>query len=265
MNRANPSAPGFWPAPTKLGNLSAVEVESALASGPLDVVVALGALEQHGPHLPLATDQIIAEAVAEAVASSVGNCIVGPVLPVGSSSHHLSFAGTASLSDEVLARMQVEIVESLLSHGFKGIYLVTGHAGNSGAMFAATEALDERVVSFHDWPAQRTAIHEVAQTELGLHPDVVGTHAGHFETSIMLLLRPDLVRLDRAEPGFVGPAADASATLRSQGMAALSSNGVIGDPTGASAAAGELYLAALVGHVVDGIARYRTERAKVLQ
>lgn len=245
----------------RLGELTSTEVAARLASGPLDLVVPLGALEQHGPHLPLATDQIIATAIAERVAGQVGHCVVVPSLPIGSSAHHLAFAGTASLSDELMAATQVEVVESLLSHGFRTAYVVTGHAGNSGSMRGAAERLGDRAVFFADWPAQRAVIHDVARTELDLDPDVVGTHAGHYETSIMLTLRPDLVRIERADAGFIGPAAEASAILMRDGMQALSSSGVIGDPRGSSAAAGERYLEALVNQVVTGIQQHRSARA----
>lgn len=263
MSQATPAVVRGSPPTTRLGELSTRDVAEALASSPLDVIVALGALEQHGPHLPLATDQIIATAVAEAVASRVGACVIVPTVPVGASSHHLSFAGTASLTNETIVATQVDIVESLLSHGFRSAYVVTGHAGNSGAMSAAAKQLDARVVSFADWPAQRDAVHRVAQDELGLDPDVVGTHAGHFETSIMMLLAPHLVQLDRIEPGFIGPAAQASATLLRDGMAALATNGVIGDPTGSNAAAGERYLDALVDHVVSGINAHRASQEAI--
>jgi len=263
VSQATTAAVQVSPRTARLGELTTRDVAEALASGPLDVIVPLGALEQHGPHLPLATDQIIATAVAESVASRVGTCVITPSVPVGASSHHLSFAGTASLADETIVATQVDIVESLLSHGFRSAYVVTGHAGNSGAMTAAVNQLDARVVCFADWPSQRDAVHRVAQDELGLDPDVVGTHAGHFETSIMMLLAPDLVQLDRIEPGFIGPAAQASATLRRDGMAALAANGVIGDPTGANAAAGERYLDALVEHVVTGINAHRTSQEAI--
>ena len=245
----------------RLGELSTLDVAELLSSEPVDVIIALGALEQHGPHLPLATDHIIADAIADGVARRVGQCVVVPTLPIGASSHHLTFAGTASLTEETMTTTQVEIVETLLGHGFRSAYVVTGHAGNTGAMASAVAQLGELVVSFADWPAQRAAIHRVAEHELGLDPDVVGTHAGHFETSIMLLLRPDLVRLDRAAPGHIGPATEASALLRREGMAALSPSGVIGDPTGATAAAGERYLDALITHVTDGIEEHRMAAA----
>lgn len=255
------SSPGGGrPAAPALASLTTREVERLLADGPLDVIVPLGALEQHGPHLPLSTDQIIAEALASEAAARAGECAVAPCLPVGVSPHHLGFAGTASVAAETMAEVQADVVASLLSHGFGCAYVVTGHAGNAGSMAEAERRLAEsfagRVVSFADWPAQRKAVHAAAEA-MGLDPERVGTHAGHFETSIMCLLRPDLVDSAAAEPGWIGPAAAAGETLRSRGMAALSPIGVIGDPAGASAEAGRAYLDALVDHVVSGIARHR--------
>ena len=247
----------------RLGEMSWTALSGRLDLGPLDVMIPLGALEQHGPHLPLDTDALIAEAVADRAAQAVGECVVSPCIPVGSSSHHLTFPGTASLSDETLSDVLVEVIQTLLSHGFRGAYLVTGHAGNVGAMAAALSELDAddraRVVSFDDWPAQRDAIHQAAETRLNMDREVVGTHGGHFETSIMLVVAPDRVDLDSAVAGHVGPAASASAKLRSEGMAAVSPVGIIGDPRGATADAGELYLDALVGLVVEGIEAHRTQ------
>ncbi len=245
----------------RLGEMSWTALGEQLKQGPLDVIVPLGALEQHGPHLPLDTDSLIAEAVADRAAQTAEECMVVPGIPVGASSHHLAFPGTASLSDATLRSVMVEVIHTLLSHGFRGAYLVTGHAGNVGAMAAVMAELDpterSRVVSFDDWPAQRDAVHRVAEDQLGLDRELVGTHGGHFETSIMLAIAPDRVDMASAVAGHIGPAASASAKLRSEGMAALSPVGIIGDPRGATADAGERYLGALVDLVVEGIEAHR--------
>ena len=245
----------------RLGEMSWTALGEQLKQGPLDVIVPLGALEQHGPHLPLDTDALIAEAVSDRAAQTAGECMVAPIIPVGASHHHLAFPGTASLSDGTLRSVMVEVIQTLLSHGFRGAYLVTGHAGNVGAMAAVMAELDpterSRVVSFDDWPAQRDAVHRVAEDQLGLDRELVGTHGGHFETSIMLAIAPDRVDMASAVAGHIGPAASASAKLRSEGMAALSPVGIIGDPRGATAAAGERYLDALVDLVVEGIEAHR--------
>lgn len=246
----------------RLGEMSWTALGERLEQGPLDVMIPLGALEQHGPHLPLDTDALIAEAVADRAAQRAGECVVSPCVPVGASSHHLAFPGTASLSDETLRNAMVEVIQTLLSHGFRSAYLVTGHAGNVGAMAAVMAELDStersQVVSFDDWPAQRDAVHLVAEDQLGLDRELVGTHGGHFETSILLAIAPDRVDMASAVAGHVGPAALASAKLRSEGMAALSPVGIIGDPRGATADAGELYLDALVSLVVEGMEAHRS-------
>ena len=245
----------------RLGGMSWTVLGERFDQGPLDVIVPLGALEQHGPHLPLDTDAVIADAVADRAAERVGECVVTPALPVGASHHHLAFPGTASLNDDTLRDVLVQMVQTLLGHGFRGVYLVTGHAGNVGAMAAALAELPladrSKVVAFDDWPAQRDAVHRVAEAQLGLDREQVGTHGGHFETSIMLAVAPGEVDMSAAVAGFVGPAAPASAKLRSEGMAALSPVGVIGDPRGACANAGEQYLGALVDLVVEGIENHR--------
>lgn len=252
----------------RLGEISWTALGERLNQGPLDVIVPLGALEQHGPHLPLDTDALIAKAVSERAAQVAGECMVVPCIPIGASSHHLAFPGTASLSDTTLRNVMVEVIQTLLSHEFRGAYLVTGHAGNVGAMAAVMAELDpterSRVVSFDDWPSQRDAVHRVAEDQLGLDRELVGTHGGHFETSIMLAIAPDRVHMAKAVAGHIGPAATASAKLRSEGMAALSPVGIIGDPRGATADAGERYLDALVDLVAEGIDAHRHQlRQKV--
>ena len=247
-----------------LGSMTWTALRERLDEGPLDVIVPLGALEQHGPHLPLDTDRRIAEVVASRAADRAGRCVVAPCQAVGASSHHLTFPGTASLARRTLADVLTETTSTLLSHGFGSAYLVTGHAGNVGAMADAVASLppdlSSRVVAFDDWPAQRDAVHRVAEEHCGLDRETVGTHAGHFETSILLAIAPETVDMAAAVAGHVGPATEASAILVSEGMAALSPVGIIGDPRGANAAAGELYLDALADQVVAGITAHREAR-----
>ncbi len=238
--------------------MTSKQIVDLLQSQEIDLILPLGACEQHGHHLPLSTDQIIAEELAARVADVVGDAVIAPSIPVGVSGHHLHFGGTATITSSTYVDHITDIISSLALHGFRTTYLVTGHAGNCGSMQTITERFtDDNVVSFDDWPAQRGIIHEVATEHLGLDPQTVGTHAGHFETSIILLLRPDLVKEQFYQAGFIGSSSEASAKLQSSGMQSLSEIGVIGDPNGATAHAGELYLNALVGHVVDGVRAHR--------
>jgi creatinine amidohydrolase/Fe(II)-dependent formamide hydrolase-like protein len=250
-----------------LGGLLLPQLRSLLKLGTVDVLIPLGALEQHGPHLPLATDTIIAEAVADVVSRRLPNLVVAPCLPVGCSDHHLSFPGTASISKEVASAYLVSVTRTLLSHGFQNAYLFSGHAGNIPAMKEAANSLAGetlgRVAAFVDWPGQRRAMHEWARAELGMSPERIGSHAGHFETSIMLYLRPELVDVAAAPEGFIGSSREASERMKRDGIEAVSAAGVIGDPRDASAAAGVGYLEVLVSSLVAFIEDHRstTQRA----
>jgi creatinine amidohydrolase len=237
-------------------------VEELIATGRVDVLVPLGSLEQHGRHLPLATDQIIAEAMASAVADRLAfTLLVAPSFPIGVSDYHLGFAGTATVPADVIRDGLLSVISSFLEGGFRHVYLLSGHAGNLPAMESAWQSLPEimkpRVAVHGDWPAQRRAIQQWAWRNLSLEPDLVGSHSGHFETSVMLHLAPELVNMDKAEAGFVGDSSTAADTMVAQGMRAVSSTGVIGDPRSATADAGEGYFNLVVTSVVDLITSHR--------
>jgi creatinine amidohydrolase len=241
--------------------MSSPRVRSLVSRGDLDILIPLGALEQHGPHLPLGTDTLIAEAIAVKVAQRVDNLLVAPCLSVGCSDHHLSFPGTASIPEEVVAGYIRSTVLSLLGHGFRNAYVVSGHAGNIDAMKAAMRSLPSqagtRVAAFVDWPAQRAALQKWAETSFGLSGDEVGSHAGHFETSILLDLTPDLVDMSVAPRGFIGSAEEAAQHMTTGGMAAVSDIGVLGDARSATAAAGAGYLEVLVASIAAFIEKHR--------
>ncbi|MGS2617949.1 creatininase family protein [Micromonospora sp. LZ34] len=155
------------------------------------VLLPVGATEQHGPHLPTGTDALIAEAVCDAAARraaarSPRPLIVAPSIPVGASDHHLPFGGTLSLSPETLSAVLLDLTRSIAMQGGRRLVLVNGHGGNVGVCHAAAAAASTRyglAVGHVDY--WRTAEAE---------PDVpVPGHAGEFETSLVLVLRPELV------------------------------------------------------------------------
>lgn len=248
-----------------LAGMPTPQVRALVGSGKIDVLIPLGALEQHGPHLPLGTDTVIAEAVCHAVAVRVQDLVVAPCLPVGCSDHHLSFPGTASIPASVVVAYIKAHAETLLGHGFRHVYLSSGHAGNLAAMKEATDSLPleirGRVAAFVDWPDQRDAMHKWAKSALGIGPQQVGSHAGHFETSIMLALCPESVDMGAAPEGFIGSISEASQTMSRSGMAALSEVGVIGDARDASAEAGKGYLEILINSVATFIEDHRATGA----
>jgi creatinine amidohydrolase len=159
------------------------------------VVLPIGATEQHGPHLPTGTDFFTITAVAEESARIAGGdipVIVTPSLPFGSSDHHLLFGGTLSLSTETYYRVLRELLESLATDGFTRIFLLNGHGGNHElAELAARDVVLKREVNVG--AASYWAIAWDGLVGAGAHLGRrLPGHAGDFETSMMLALRPDL-------------------------------------------------------------------------
>lgn len=198
-----------------LGACTWTEIDRASAAK--IVVVPVGSCEQHGPHLPLDTDTTIAVALGRELVASRSDCVLAPALTVTASGEHQGFPGTLSIGTDVMASVIVELARS--ADWSAGVVFVNGHGGNAVAMRRAASVFD----------AERRKV-------LIWWPHVVGgdPHAGHTETSLMLALAPERVRLDVAQAGPV-PTAD---ELVRHGVRPLSPTGVLGDPAGADAASG---------------------------
>jgi creatinine amidohydrolase len=205
---------------------------------------------------------MIARAMGDAITGQFTDVVVAPCLPFGCSDHHLAFTGTVSVTPDFITEYLHSAVGSFLRYGFRYVYVFSAHAGNNPAIDTSVASLApdlrEKTGAIADWPGQRAAMHRWAESSIGLDPSVVGSHAGHIETSIMLHLDPDLVDMDAVRPGFVGSVAEASATMAAEGMAKVSDIGVIGDPTSSTAEAGAAYLDILVGTVTDMIESHRS-------
>jgi creatinine amidohydrolase len=197
-------------------------------------VVPAGSLEQHGPHLPLDTDTRIAVAVARRACAGRPDVALAPAIAIGASGEHAAFPGTLSIGTEALAALLTELGRHASLH-WPATLLVNGHGGNHAAIEAATDRLRYEGRTF-------VAFHGSLSGPAG--PDG-GAHAGRTETSIMLALAPGEVRMDLAERGDVRPLEEIMPLLRERGVRAVSPNGVLGDPAGASAAEGERLLALL--------------------
>jgi mycofactocin system creatininase family protein len=229
---ARPSAATFKGVTRRvhLGELTWTELTQR-ASAPV-LLIPVGSTEQHGPHLPLATDTLIAESLAQVLmtdligthesAEAEPPCLIGPTLQVTSSGEHADFVGTLSIGAKVTEQTLIELTRS--ADWARGLLLINGHGGNHHSVSTAIALLTTEQRNITAWWPQIPA---------------GDLHAGHSETSIMMYLHPELVRTDRVEPGAVRLTADDLHSLRSQGVRAVSENGVLGDPRPSTAAAGE--------------------------
>lgn len=231
-------------APADLGATTWPQVEAVIAH--LLLVVPLGATEQHGPCLPLATDTLIAEGLCAALARRRSDVVVAPAVPYGASGEHAAFPGTLSLGTGATARLLVELVRS--ADAFRGVVLVCAHGGNADALVAAARQLDGEGRLPLVWAPSPVTLEPVARA----HGAAVDAHAGWVETSMLLALDPGAVRHAGTGRGVTEPLAALAGRLRRHGVRAVSPTGVLGDPAGATAAAGRALLDALAGDL-DGV------------
>ena len=209
------------------------------------VVVPLGSVEQHGRHLPLTTDSDVARAVAEAVVPSLADAVLAPVLAYGASGEHEGFPGTISIGTEALRALLVEYGRSVGRWAGR-LLVVNGHGGNLDALRTAV-------------PLLRTEGRDVVWFPCGVPGG--DAHAGRTETSLVLHVEPDRVRGEPAEAGETAPIAELLPRLRAEGVRAVSPNGVLGDPAGASAAEGAQLVRTLTGRLVDAVRAWDADAA----
>jgi len=225
-----------------LDRLTWAEVKLEIESGRDTVVVPFGSTEQHGRHMPLGTDAVLGDEFGWALADRL-DAFLAPTVRFGCSEHHLSFPGTISLGDETFKRIVSDVVASLSRHGFRRIVLMPTHGGNFKPLAEAVAELkpveNVTVVAFTDLEGLVKAAFESSGAS-GVNPAQSGAHSGEWETSLMLALRPDQVKMDQAAEGFVGELSEIMSKVF-DGIHNLDKNGVLGDPRPATAAAGEQY------------------------
>jgi creatinine amidohydrolase len=192
------------------------------------VVIPVGSYEQHGPHLPLDTDTQIAAHLCTTAAHGINSVVIAPPLSITASGEHAGFPGTMSIGTEALTTVIVELVRSC--DWAMGVLLVHGHGGNLAAVQRATTLLHSEQRNIASW-----------------WPRIQGSdaHAGHTETSLMLAINPQSVRLDKVDIGNVQPMSELQHELQTQGVKAVSENGILGNASTATAEHGEELLAAL--------------------
>ena len=239
----------------ELEHLTHPEIKELIESGWTTVVFACGAVEQHGPHLPLFVDAEHGSEVTRRIAQRMDKTLIAPTIRIGCSDHHMAFTGTITLRKSTFEAIVSDYVASLAHHGFQRILIVPSHGGNFGPLKDMLPRLKEiapniEVDAFTDVVALVNGWKMKVEEEVN-HGDRVGGHADIAETAIMMHLHPDLVHDDLAVAGFSTEINDEIiAKIISEGFDTVTPNGIIGDARGASAELGNLLIDALVERVV---------------
>lgn len=236
------------------------QVQEALDGGRTTVVVAVGAVEQHGPHLPLLVDAARGDRLAVEVARRLGDALVAPTIRVGCSEHHMGFPGTLSLRRNTLEAICIDYAVSLARHGFQRICFVPSHGGNFGPLgemlpdLRAAVSPSCTVDAYTDLLGFMKLWQDAVRS---VDPELegrVGGHADLAETSEMLSIRPDLVRIQDAETGHVQVFDEELAErIFREGFRAVTPNGILGDARGATRAIGDACIAAAADGIVAAL------------
>ena len=230
-------------------------------------ILPLGAHEQHGPHLPFETDALIAQEVAQRLCRTAPDAIRTELLPVestGYSIEHMDVSGTRTLGFEEAVRRWLDIASNCADRGIRRLMLLNAHGGNSPLLtIVATEAR----VHFNMLAVV------TSWTRFGVPADIIAPaekafdiHAGDIETSVMLAIRPDLVRMDALKdfPSRQAEYAELFTHLRAYGphafgwkMSDLNPDGAAGKAIQASAGKGE----AILAHSLKGLTELLVDMA----
>ncbi|MBA7634494.1 Creatinine amidohydrolase [subsurface metagenome] len=226
------------------------------------VIIPVGSMEQHGPHLPVKTDTIlvsyIARKIAETMVDKGQSTLVGPAIWTGNSRHHMDFPGTISLDYSTFEGVIQHTCLSMHSHGFYRLVLLNGHGGNRGPLRMAITKINEEigrpVFCITYWDPACNDMPQILEVQKGVE------HSGEAETSMMMVIAPDLVRLcsikEAKGPDVPDPKELSNnlvytfRTLRNR-----TSTGVFGDATVASKEKGEKLLRIIVNRIVDILSR----------
>jgi len=238
----------------KMEEMTWEEIKRAIENGIDTVILIIGSIEQHGPHLPISMDTILGEILGERIAREI-NALLAPVIRPGCSDHHIDFPGTITLSPFTLMQVIKDYCESLARHGFKNIVLIPTHGGN----FAPVNTIAPEIAKELKGKANVIAIANLeeflqvwveAAKEFGINLNDIG-HAGAGETSILLAEKEELVKKDKIRKGYTGKLN--TSALFTKGLKAFSEIGILGDPTKASKEIGERIIEKTVEYFVEKI------------
>ena len=248
--------------PVRWEDLTWPELQDVMASRPSEVaLLPVGATEQHGPHLPTGTDTIVARGLCEAVSARTGAPVL-PAVAVGCSyGHGTEMPGTLSLPPERLAQQIVDVVTWAAHSGVRRVLAVNGHFGNQAALSVAGDHLR------HERPDLRFGVQNwwTLTPAISAETTVDGedVHANRAETSLVMALAPEHVRLDQLA---VSDDEDRTEGLVFRYTAPLlSRNGVTGRPSEASTELGRRLLTAVLDELSRAVTRGRVEEPPLLR
>lgn len=235
----------------KFYDMTAPEIRDVPRDGTV-VVAPIAACEQHSRHLPTFTDTILVTAVAEGVEKKLlRQVLLLPTLWLGASHHHLPFGGTLSASVDMHAAILCELLTPLLDDGYQRILILNGHGGNIDTLHVALRRLQPK---YRGRALTGASYWELADKEfaaLAQGPRKVMGHACEFETSMMLALRPELVRRDRIQNDTSPGEPALRGLFRADDMKQNTDHGAVGYPELASAEKGVALLGAAIERTAE--------------
>ncbi|HAZ02875.1 MAG: hypothetical protein A2W90_07200 [Bacteroidetes bacterium GWF2_42_66] len=243
------------PSSLRLEELTWLEIRGLLSNGWTNVIIPLGATEQHGPGLPQGVDTWHGLETALRAATKLGKTLVGPAIPIGYSQEHMAFPGSLSLRKETLSLLLEDIAESLAKGGFTFIYFWFGHGGDWAIAQRCLPALRKRwegctVTYTEDIGSYIATTWDCYPLQEGISLEISGSHAGEFEASMLAAIRPELLRKDKLEIGDPRPLSEIMDQMMEEGIQSVSKNGVLGDQRFADADRGNRYLDCLADWLV---------------
>ncbi|HIK15171.1 MAG TPA: creatininase family protein [Leptolyngbyaceae cyanobacterium M33_DOE_097] len=253
---------GFIPPERFFAYLTWTEIEALPNKQDVVIIQPIGAIEQHGPHLPLAVDAAISQAVLGKALAQLDPAIPAYALPTqcyGKSNEHWHFPGTISLTAQTLTALLMETGESLYRAGFRKWVLMNAHGGQPQVMDIVARDLHQRYEDFLVFPLFVWRVPNCAAELLTPVELEFGIHAGDAETSVMLSILPDQVRMNRAVTEYP-PELPPDSLLSMEGalpfawvMRDLTQSGVLGDAKAATSAKGDRLMNSLVEGWVKAI------------
>lgn len=235
----------------RLETMSWQEAEKALAGAPV-VVIPLGArLKEHGPHLPLNNDWIMAEYLARRVLET-SPVLLAPTVQYGYYPAFVEYPGSVSVSRDVSRDLIADICRSFARHGARKLYVLNTGISTVKALEPARRALAAEgiIMEYTDLSEALDAVEARVRQSEG------GTHADEIETSMMLYIAPKIVRMDRAVKDYQPDRPGGLTRDPAAKTGTYSPTGTWGDPTVATAEKGKVVVEALVEHIEDFLARF---------